>query len=869
MTPPRVAARLLERALPRGPEGDTIRGDLLEEYGRRRGRSALTARLWYWRAALSLVFSYRSSQAERDARSAQHPLDAVLQDLRYGVRTLLKAPAFSLVVLVILALGIGANTAIFSALNAVLLRPLPYPDPDRLVRLVGYNPPKGLSNSALSAADFMDWRRDAQAFQELAAFVQYSITIRGEAGAERVGTAEEFNLFRVLGVSPNLGRDFVTTDERSGAPSAVIVSSGLWRRRWGGTDVIGKPFGPGRPAAVVGVFPSGAAYPENVDLWFPAILDAAADRRNNRMYEVIGRLKPGVTLQQAQAELDAICVRLDEAFPATNRGWRVHVVPLLDFIVGSSRRTLVALLGAVGLVLLVVCANVASLFIAHGAARQREIAVRTAIGAARGRIVRQMLTESVLLSTIAGVLGVAIGHWLLRLLIAIAAGGVPRLDAATLDRPVLLFALAVSVGTGIVFGLLPALRLSRPDLGHALRERTAGAGSRGRTGPVLVAAEVAMAVVLLVAAGLLARSFRSLQQVDVGFQPANLLTMRVTLSGPKYREPGSDARFFEEAVRRIEALPGMRSAAAVLSLPVGGGGFYLGRGFIRPGRPHPDTGYDAMYQIVTPRYFATLGMPLISGRDFDAHDTAASTPVVVINRTIAERYFPGENPIGQQLFVWIDEQRPRQIVGVVGDLKSKDLTAAADPQLYVPHAQSSSSDLTLVVRTEGPPGEAAPAVRSVLKAIDPGQAPYDARTMDSVMGDALAEQRFSVVLFAGFALLALVLVAIGLYGVMAQAVAARTREMGVRIALGARPSAVRRLVVMQGAALLGAGLAVGLPAALVSARLLGTLLYGVSPSDPLTTAAVVSAIAAVTILAAYVPARRATRVDPAVVLRGD
>jgi predicted permease len=459
----------------------------------------------------------------------------------------------------------------------------------------------------------------------------------------------------------------------------------------------------------------------------------------------------------------------------------------------------------------------------------------------------------------------------LQLLIGIGASGIPRLEQASLDRTVLLFSIGVSVATGILFGLLPALQLSRSNLVQTLREGTRGAGSRGRTRQLLIVTEVAIAVVLLVAAGLLGRSFRGLQQVDVGFQPANLLAMRVTLSGAKYRQPGQGAAYYDEAIKRISALPGIRSAGAVLSLPVGGGGFYLGRGFIRPGLSHPTEGYNSGFQAATPGYFRTMGMTLLKGRDFDARDTVSSTPVAVINRTLAERYFAGENPIGQKVLVWHDEQTPREIVGVVGDLKSADLTATAGVEMFVPHTQgrSLSTDMTLVVRTAGAPAAAMTAVKGALQSIDPVQAAYDARTFDAIMADALARQRFSVMLFAAFAGLALALAAVGLYGVMTHVVAGRTHEMGVRMALGARPSEVRGLVVRQGMGLLAAGLAVGIPAALGAAHLLATLLYGVQPGDPLTLGVVIALIGGVTWTSAWLPARRATRVDPAKVLRGD
>jgi putative ABC transport system permease protein len=872
MRPPRLATWLLMRGLPAGPEGDTIRGDLAEEYFARAGRSRLGAAVWYWRAALSIRVRYRPRRTGISAsRQATHA--AVVQDLRYAIRTLAKSRSYTAVVLITLALGIGANTAIFSALDAVLLEPLPYPHADRIVSLVGYNPSKGIDGSNVSAADFVDWERDATSFEAMSAFYVFSTAVRGatsSAPAERIGSVRAHRLFEVLGVAPALGRPFAASDAHPDSTSAAIISHGFWQRHFGGTaDIIGRPLRPGAPTAVIGVMPQGFAFPDEVELWVPAYLDTAADPRSNRYYEAMGRLRPGVTLAQAQAELDAISARLEAAYPSTNQGSRVRAVPLVNYIVGDARRTMWLLIGAVGLVMLVACANVANLSLAQAGARQREIAVRAAIGAGRSRILRQVLTESVLLSLVAGAFGIVVGRWGLQLLITIAGSGIPRLEHATLNQRVLLFSLAVSLATGILFGLLPALHLSRADLVRVLKEGSRGSGTRSGLRQSLVVAEVALALVLLTAAGLLARSFQGLRTADVGFQPTNLLTMRVTLTGPRYQEQGPEVPYFADAIRGISAIPGVRSAAAVLSLPVGGGGFYLGRGFIRPGREQPPQEIDAGFQIVTPGYFKTLGIPLLQGRDFNEHDTAGSPPVAVINSALARRIFRGENPLGQKILVWRDEKTPREIVGVVGDLKPRDLTEDAGIQIYAPNTQSWSNDMTLVVRTEGQPSSAAAAVKAVLQRVDPSQPAYDVKTFDTILFDALAQQRFSTLLFASFAVLALTLAAVGLYGVMTHLVNGRAHEMGVRMALGARPADVRGLVVRQGLKLLAIGTLIGVPSALAAVRLLGKLIYGVRPGDPATLTAVAVIIGSVAWAAAYIPARRATRVDPATILRGD
>jgi putative ABC transport system permease protein len=871
VTPPRAARWLVDRRLPRGPEGDTIRGDLLEEFDARAARSTAGARWWYWRVALSILFRYhvRPETIRRGGRQAWY--DAVGHDLQYAVRLFRRTPGFSAVVLVTLALGIGANTAIFSALNAVLLTPLPYPHPDRLVRLVAFNPPQGINSSNVSAADSFDWRRDARTLEGVAVFYTFSTNARGRTAdepAERIAAAGVVDLFAVLGVSPATGRGFSPQDAHPGPATAAIVSDRFWQRRFGGdAKIVGRPLRPGAPAVLVGVMPPAFAYPEHVDLWIPAVLDPAADSRANRMYEAIARLRPGVTIAAAQAELDAISVRLDAAYPDTNRGWRVRVVPLVDYVVGDARRTLVLLFGAVALVLLVACANVANLFLAQGTARQREIAIRLAIGAGRGRVFAQVLTESLLLSTLAGACGIAIGRWGLSLLVAIGGTGIPRLQDATLDRTVLLFAITMSYASGIVFGVLPALQLARVDGAATLRDGGVRGGTRILGRRAIVVAEVAIALVLLAAAGLVGRSFAALQRVDVGFEPRNLLTFRVSLAGPRYRQAGGDVVFFDELSRRLDAIPGVQASGAVLSLPLGGGGFYLGRGFIRPGRAHPPEGTSAGFQYVTPTYFRALGVSILRGREFDAHDGPSSPQVAIVNRTFAERFFAGENPLGQSIHVWRDEPAPRQIVGVVADLKPADLSRPAGSEIFVPLAQGGFNDMTMVVRTADAPASYAAAARQAVQAIDPMQAAFDVKTFDAILRDALAERLFGTALFAAFAALALVLAAVGLYGVMAQLVTGRMHELGVRLALGARPSEVRGLVVRQALGLLALGVFIGLPLAVLTARLLGTLLFGIGPGDPLTLLAVVAVLGIAASVAAYLPARRATRVDAARVLR--
>jgi putative ABC transport system permease protein len=584
--PPRLADWLLRRVLPRNTDGDTIRGDLREEFARRVAASG-RASAWYWRAVLSIAFRYRSSRdAFGAARERQSWLDAARHDLRYAVRTLARTRAFTTVVLLTLALGIGANTAIFSALNAVLLRSLPYSHADRPVRLVAINPSAGIGNSNVSAPDLLDWRRDATSFEAIAAYSTFSRTIRGQDGAERIPSAEVSGLFEVLGIPPALGRRFTTDDMRPGA-GVAIVGHDLWRRHFGGrTDVLGRPLDSGETTTLVGIAPQGFAFPDEVELWFPFTPDGS-DRRENRILDAVGLLKRGVTIAQAQAELDTISARLDREYHQTNSGWRVRVVPLRDFVIGDAKQTLLLLFGGVALVMLVACANVANLFLANASMRRREIAVRAAIGARRSRIVRQVLTESVLLSCAAGALGLLIGYWGMRLLVTMGAKDIPRLEQASLDWTVLVFLAGISLATGIVFGLTPALQLSRSDLVHALREGSHGSGTRGRTRRLLVVAEVAIALVLLVAAALIGRSFQGLQRVDVGFNPANLLTMQVSLAGPRYHEPGAASAYFMEAVKRLSTTPGKVRSGGIES--AGRRRWILSRARIRAPRPREST----------------------------------------------------------------------------------------------------------------------------------------------------------------------------------------------------------------------------------------------------------------------------------------
>ena len=863
--PPADALWLLQRVLPAGVAGETILGDLFEDFSKRAETSPKAARWWYRRAALSIAFR-RARLRSPDSPDSGWGMRGTLQDARYAIRTLIHAPVFTLAVLATLTLGVGANTVIFSALNAVLLRPLPYKAPERLVRLTARNPSAGITSSNVSAPDFIDWMRESRSFQGLSAFSTLSITLPGTE-PERVSVATSFKLFDVLGVPLALGAGFPDADTKPGPARFAILGYGLWRRRFGADPAaVGRAVRSGSPLFVTGVAPRASSYPEGVELWVPLALNPA-EARDNRYLEVIGRLKPGVSVAQAQGELDALCRRLENAYPGTNRGWGAQVVPLKDYVVGHSSTILLTLVAGVGLLLIMACTNAASLFLSRAVGRRREVAIRAAIGAGRFRIARQLLTESLLLSFTAGAIGAVFAHWALPVLITMGRGTVPRLDQAKLDSSVLLFTFLLSAATGALFGMGSALRISRTPIIDSLKRDAPSLHGGGRTRPMLAIAQVAVATVLLTGAGMVAMSFYKLQRVDPGFQPSNLMTARVTLFGPRYRTTDARVRYFTAAIQRLSELPGVVSAAAVLNLPLRAGGYDLGRGFIIPGQPDPPGRYYAQYQVVTPNYFKTLGVPLLQGRDFSQDDSAGRPSVVIVNSTLARAWFGAANPIGKQLHDWRDEPAPREIIGVVGDLKT-DLDRAAEPAVFVPLSQSPWDDMTFVVRTSLPVSTRVRRMTAALKETDPSQVAYGATTFDEILTATLARQRTGAVLFALYAVAGMLLAAVGVYSVMAFAVNDRIREMGLRLALGAQPADVRRVFILYGVKLLAAGLLAGSIASAVGGRILGRLLYGTGTGFA-STATAIAVVAAIGLVSACVPIRRATAADPATILRGD
>lgn len=812
----------------------------------------------------------------------------LFQDIRYALRTFVRNPSVSLIAIVALAVGIGANTAIFSVVNSVLLKPLPFQEPDRLVALWESNVRQEsiVAGGATSYLDFVDWRARNHVFERMAAYRDRDFSIGGGGDPAHIhGAVASADLFNVLGRSPALGHGFSPEDDNPGGTHAVVLSSGLWQRRFGGDrSVIGREMiMDGKTVTITGVMPAGFQFPieaEPVEIWTAMATEresadggpTLADQRGAHYLRVVARLRPGISLAQAQSDMDSITKSLASEYPDSNSNFAAGMLPLHESIVGDLRTPLLILLGAVGCVLLIACANVANLLLARSASRYKEIAIRAALGARRSRVIRQLLTESVMLSALGGAAGLLVAVWGADLLLALVPSDLPRLSEIHMDWRVLGFTLVISVATGIIFGLAPALNASSTNLSETLKE-----GGRGSTEGVhgnrirnaLVISEVALSLVLLVGAGLLMQSLVRLERVNPGFDPHNVLALSLDLPETRYPKDEQVGDFVRQLQSRLTGVPGIVASSAVTPLPLSSKN--LGVAFDVEGRPMSKGEMPSTdLRIVSPDYFRVMGIPLVAGRDFTTRDGWKASPVIIINQTLARRYFPNQDPIGKHIRPTVsagDQPEMREIVGVVGDIRHASLTAELKPEVYLPHAQIPANSMTLVVRTNSDPSAVIPAIRGAVREMDPDLPLFNIRTLDQYVLRSASRPRFNSALLATFACVALLLTAIGLYGVMAYSVAQRTHEIGIRMALGARTSNVLGLVVRQGMKLTAAGLAIGLIGAFAATRMLAGLLFGVSPTDPLTFIGVSALIATVALLACYLPARRATKVDPLIALR--
>src|SRR5689334_2126069 len=797
---------------------------------------------------------------------------------------LIKRPGFTAIVVLTLALGIGANTTIFSAIDAVLLNPLPYKDPERLVVIWETNKhlgPEMWDRNEVAMGNFLDWRSRNQVFDQLGALFDTSMNLTGVGEPQRIKSyVVTTNFFQVLGVQPMLGRSFLPEEEKPGAPFTVILSHDLWQRQFGSDpNIINKSLTfNGHQVAVVGVMPPGfeVQFPisKHVDMFVPFIIDVADpdyhDRTQNFLYTV-ARLKPGVSQEQAQAEMNLIAGQLQQQYPETNAESGVRVVPLHKQIVGNVESYLYMLFAAVGFLLLIACTNVAGLLLARVTARHREVAIRIAVGASRWRLVRQLLTESVILSALSGLLGLLLAYGGVKLLVALTPSEVPRLHEIGLHVPVFLWTLTISIVTGVLFGLAPAVQASKPDLNTALKEssgRNPGSFQGSGLRNLLVVSEVAVALLLLVGAGLMTKSFMRLQRVDPGFDATNVVSMNIALPTSKYR-PQQTNVFYDQLFERLRNLPGVKSVAGIDVLPLGNGN--VSSRFLIEGAPFvplADRPYAGV-RVVTPDYFQTMGIPNLRGRSFTAQDRENTPGVIIVNEALANRYWPNEDALGKRLgsFEEVPGKQWLEIVGVVGNVRHKAIETEVMPEIYFPYQQSPGNFMNLVVRTASDPASMVPAIRSQVLSVDKDQPVSDIMTMEQRVAKSVAAKRFVMFLLGAFSILALGLAAVGIYGVMAYLVTQRTQEIGVRMALGAQKRDVLNLVVRKGMALAIIGTAIGLVASLALTRLMRSLLFEVTPTDWLTFVITSIVLLTVALLACYIPARRATKVDPLTALR--
>ena len=823
----------------------------------------------------------QAKEQHRDARGLPF-LDTLIQDLRFASRMLRKSPGFTSVAVLTLALGIGANTAIFSVVYAVLLKELPYPQADRLVvlyenvRLPTYQNDRNV----VSPGNLSDWTKQKSLFQSVAAYSNRSFNLTGMGEPLRVeGELVSANFFGTLEVAPPLGRAFAPEEDRAGAPRVVVMSGGLWRSQFASDpQILGKKLLlDGESYEVIGVMPSRFHFPDLDDqLWVPlAMTPGESENRGSHYLDVFARLEPGVTLKQAQAEMSRIANHLTDLHPASNTGQSVNIVPLEEDLAGPVRPTLLVLWGAVGVVLLIVCANVANLLLARASGRQREVAVRLALGASRPRLFRQLLTESTLLALFGCAFGLLLARWGISALKLLATSQLPRTKEFSLDTSVFVFSIVIAILVGLISGLAPALQAGRESLRETLKSgsRESATGSRLGLRNLLVVVETALGVIVVIGAGLLLRSFLRIEQSPLGFQPQGVLSFRVIPRGRKYSQPSERSAFYRQAIERLEAFPSVQSAAAVTFIPLtlvrGSKGFTIeGRPPIAPGQI-PMAGYD----VITPGYFATMHIPLSQGRDFLWSDTPEAQPIIIINEAMAKAYWPQEDPLGKRIRQGGPDERQLPwltIAGIVGDVREFDPLTAPRPTMYFPITQFADPGGILrdwVVRSVGDPLTVASSVRAAVWSVDKDLPVTRVRTMEEVWSLSIASERLNLLLFALFASLAVALATGGIYGVMAYNVAERTHEIGIRMSLGAQRGNILRLVVGEGARMAAFGVVIGIAASLAITRLMSSLLFGVSATDPLTFVGVAALLSAVALLASYLPARRAMRVDPMVALR--
>jgi putative ABC transport system permease protein len=790
---------------------------------------------------------------------------------------LVKTPGFTLVAILALALGIGANTAIFSVVNGVLLRPLPFKDPDRLVWAQGADLTTGETGGKISPPDFLDYREQNRVFEHFAAVQYISFTLTGDAAEpERVtGARVSADFFETLGIMPVKGRAFLAEEEREGSNRVAVISHGLWQRRFGADpNLVGKTVDlSGQSIVVVGIMPAGFQFPSEVEVWSPIPFGGKeTSMRRTHFLDAVGRLKPGVKIADAQADITSVARRLEQQYPETNTNYGMGLTLLPEQIVGEMRRTLFVLLAAVGFVLLIACANVANLSLARGASRGKEIAIRVAMGASRSRVVRQLLTESILLAALGGVLGLLLAVWGVDMLVALSPEDLPRVKEVTIDPRVLSFSLLISILTGVLFGLAPALSFSRGgDLNETLKEggRASGAATgHNRMRSLLVVAEVALSLMLLVGAGLLIKSFLKLSKVETGFDARSVMTMRISLPQTKYTEPQRRAAFYEQLLERTRALPGVEAAGVISELPLSGqnNDTY----FTIEGKPPAAPGSEdrlANFRTASPDYFRAMGIPLIRGRFFNDGDREGAPHAVIISETFARRFFPDEDALGKRLTIDLGEPWTGEIVGVVGNIRHFSLATEPFREMYMNIAQTPRGSVNLVVRTRSDPAALTAAIKQEVQGLDRDLPIYNPKTMEQRVSESAAAPRFRTLLLALFAALALVLAAVGIYGVISYSVTQRTHEIGIRMALGAGRRDILKLVLGHGVVLTLIGVAIGLVGAFMLTRIMATFLFGVSATDPLTYTLVSLLLLAVALVACYVPARRAMRVDPMVALR--